>query len=99
MDLVEYILKNKVYIFPKSTKYFYTQIEVVNFIFNKGNTKIYAKLLEKTNIEEKSNYNKKIKLPDMYSNNLLYYDPLNNIIKYSRKIKICINGCKLYINI
>jgi hypothetical protein len=108
MSSVEYILKNKVYnhyLFPKSTKYFYTQIDkdeegVVNFMFNKGNAKIYAKLVEKTTIEEKSNYNKRIKLPDRYSNDLLYYDPLNNIVKYSSKDKNnCIYGCELYINI
>ena len=108
MSSVEYILKNKVYnhyLFPKSTKYFYTQIDkdeegVVNFMFNKGNAKIYAKLVEKTSIEEKSDYNKRIKLPDMYSNDLLYYDPLNNIVKYSSKDKNnCIYGCELYINI
>ena len=105
---VEYILKNKVYNYklaPESSKFFYTQIDKdeegeVNFMFNKGNAKIYAKLVEKDKTEEKSNWNKRVKLPDMYSKDLLDYDHLNNVIKYSSKNKNnCQNGCELYIHI
>ena len=84
-DSVEYILKNKVYNYNLRSyeqKYFYTQIDQneqgeINFIFNKGNSKVYAKLSEKNTIEENPNWNRRIKLPSPESNDLL-----NNIIKY-----------------
>ena len=108
MSSVEYIYKNKVYnhnLNPKSSKYFYTQIDKdeegeINFMFNEGNGRLYAKLVEKNIVEEKYNWNKRVKLPDIYSNDLLYYDPLNNVVKYSTKNNNnCINGCELYIHI
>ena len=104
-DSVEYILKNKVYNYNLRSyeqKYFYTQIDQneqgeINFIFNKGNSKVYAKLSEKNTIEENPNWNRRIKLPSPESNDLLYYDSLNNIIKYDSKEKNnCIKGCELY---
>ena len=108
MSSVEYIYKNKVYnqnIAPKSSKYFYTQIDKdekgeINVMFNEGNGQVYAKIVEKNTIEEKCNWNKRVKLPDIYSKDLLYYDPLNNIVKYSSKnYNNCIYGCELYIHI
>ena len=108
MSSVEYIYKNKVYnqnIAPKSSKYFYTQIDKdeegeINVMFNEGNGQVYAKIVEKNTIEEKCNWNKRVKLPDIYSKDLLYYDPLNNIVKYSSKnYDNCIYGCELYIHI
>ena len=108
MSSVEYIFKNKVYNYklaPKDSKYFYTQIDKdeegeINFMFNEGNGRIYAKLVEKDIVEEKYNWNKRVKLPDIYSKDLLYYDPINNIVKYNSKEKNnCIYGCELYIHI
>ena len=105
-DSVEYILENKVYNYnlrPKDKKYFYTQINSeeegeINFMFNQGNGKIYAKLVEKDFIEENPNWNRRIKLPEEDSNDLLYCDVLNNVIKYNSKDKNnCKNGCELYI--
>ena len=105
-DSIEYILKNKVYNYnlrPYDQKYFYTQIDQnergeINFIFNKGYAKVYAKLVEKNSIEENPNWNRRIKLPSPESTDLLYYDSLNNIIKYDSKEKNnCIKGCELYI--
>ena len=108
MSSVEYILKNKVYshsLPPKSSRYFYTQIDKdeegeINFMFNKGNGQIFARLVEKNKIDEQYNWNRRVKLPDINSKDLLYYDTLNNVIKYSSKDKNnCINGCELYIHI
>ena len=108
MSSVEYILKNKVYshsLSPKSSRYFYTQIDKdeegeINFMFNKGNGQIFARLVEKNKVDEQYNWNKRVKLPDINSKDLLYYDTLNNVIKYSSKDKNnCINGCELYIHI
>lgn len=105
-DSVEYILKNKVYNYnlrPYEYKYFYTQIDQneqgeINFIFNHGNAKVYAKLVEKKTIEENPNWNRKVKLPSSESKDLLYYNPLNNVIRYdSREKNNCIQGCELYI--
>ena len=105
-DSVEYILENKVYNYnlrPKDKIYFYTQINSeeegeINFMFNQGNGKIYAKLVEKDFIEENPNWNRRIKLPEEDSNDLLYCDVLNNVIKYNSKDKNnCKNGCELYI--
>ena len=108
LSSVEYILKNKVYnkyLSPKSSKYFYTQIDrdeegEINFMFNQGYARIYSKLVEKTTFEDKFNWNRRVKLPDFDSKELLYYDSLNNVVKYSSKEKNnCINGCELYIHI
>ena len=105
-DSVEYILKNKVYNYnlrPNDKKYFYTQIDQneegeINFMFNKGNAKVYAKLVQKDIIEENANWNRRIKLPESDSKDLLYYDPLYNVIKYNTKEKNNYEkGCELYI--
>jgi len=67
-------------------------------MFNQGNGKIYAKLVEKDFIEENPNWNRIIKLLEEDSNDLLYCDVLNNVIKYNSKDKNnCKNGCKLYV--
>ena len=104
----EYIFKNKIYnykIFPNGSKYFYTQIDLneegeINFMFNKGNSKIFAKIVEKDKIEEKHNWNGRIKLPESDEQNLLNYDPINGVIKYTNEItKKCVKGCELYIQI
>ena len=81
-DSVEYILKNKIYSYnlrPKDSRYFYTQIDKdeegeINFMFNKGNANVFAKMVEKDNIETGYNWNGRVKLPDPYSEDLLYYD-------------------------
>ena len=102
---VEYITKNKQYNYnlrSKDKKYFYTQIDKeeqgeINFIFNKGNGKIYAKLVEKNIVEKNSNWNRRINLPEPSSENLLPNDPLNNVIKYdSKNYNNCAQGCELY---
>ena len=101
-ESVEYILKNKVYTYnlrPIDTKYFYTQIDndekgEINFMFNKGNAKVYAKMVEKDNFELYYNWNKRVRLPDASSEDLLNYDYLNNIVKYDGKN--CSEGCELY---
>ena len=102
---VEYVLKNKVYTYslrPIDTKYFYTQIDKnekgeISFMFNKGNGEVYAKLVEKDNFESFYNWNKRIRLPDSASEDLLNYDYLNNVLKYDAKDKNgCPNGCELY---
>ena len=101
-ESVEYVLKNKVYTYnlrPIDTKYFYTQIDKdekgeINFMFNKGNAKVYAKMVEKDNFELYYNWNKRVRLPDASSEDLLNYDYLNNIVKYDGKN--CSEGCELY---
>ena len=94
---LEYVTKNKLFNYklkPYDKKYFYTQVDAgeqgeINFIFNKGNGIIYASLVEKS--DEKKN-----KIPD-FQTSLLYYDHLNNIIKYDAKDKNnCARGCELY---
>ena len=108
MSSVEYIFKNTVYnrkLFPQSSRYFYTQIDKdeegeVNFNFNSGNAQIFANLVEKNKIEEHYNWNRRVQLPDDFSKDLLKYDPLNNVIKYSAKdYNNCEKGCELYIHI
>ena len=103
---VEYILKNKVYNYnlrPNEKKFFYTQIDQneqgeINFMFNQGNAKVYAKLVQKDILEEDANWNRRILLPEYDSKDLLYYDPLNKVINYNSKEKNnCVKGCELYI--
>ena len=105
-DSVEYILKNKVYNYnlrPNEKKFFYTQIDKneqgeINFMFNQGNAKVYAKLVQKVIIEENANWNRRILLPEYDSKDLLYYDPLNQVINYNSNEKNnCEKGCELYI--
>ena len=104
-DSVEYILENKVYNYylcSNDYKYFYTQINKdelceVNFIFNSGNGKVYAKLVEKNITEINPNWNRRVKLPLPDSNDLIYYDALNSLLKYdSIDYNNCNNGCELY---
>ena len=104
----EYIYKNKVYnykLLQNGSKYFYTQVDLdeegeINFIFNKGNAKIFAKLIEKNKIEENFNWNNRVKLPDFDDNNLLTFNPTYGVLKYSKEnTKICEVGCELYIQI
>ena len=104
----EYIFKKKVYNYklsPSHSKYFYSQVDLneegeLNIMFNKGNGKIFAKLVEKTKIEENFNWNKRVKLPEPDDQNLLNYDPIYGVIKYSAEnTKVCEKGCELYIQI
>ena len=108
MTSVEYIYKNQVYnrkLFPKGSLFFYTQIDKdeegeVNFMFNSGNSRIFSKIVEKNKVEENYNWNRRVQLPDEFTQNLLKYDPLNNVIKYSSKdYNNCEKGCELYIHI
>ena len=104
----EYIFKNKVYsynILPNKSRYFYSQIDLdeegeINVMFNKGSGKIYAKLVEKTKVEENSNWNKRVKLPEKDDNNLLNYDSILGVVKYTKEnTNICKEGCELYLQI
>ena len=104
----QYIFKNKVYnykILPNGSKYFYTQIDSneegeINFSFNRGNSKIFAKIVKKDEIEENNDWNGRVKLPEKEDNNLLNYDPIYGIIKYTKKdTEKCEKGCELYIQI
>ena len=93
---LEYITKNKIFNYnlrPNDKRYFYTQIDKgeqgeINFLFNKGNGKIYATLLEKSG-------DKSDKIPNF--DEFLPYDYLNNVVKYDAKDKNnCEKGCLLY---
>ena len=104
----QYIFKNKVYnykILSNGAKYFYTQIDSneegeINFSFNRGNSKIFAKIVKKDEIEENYDWNGRVKLPEKDDNNLLNYDPIYGLIKYTKKeTEKCEKGCELYIKI
>ena len=105
----EYIFKNKVYNYklsPVDLKYFYTQIDLneegeINFMFNRGNAKIFAKITDKSLIEVTHNWNNKVKLPESTDQNtLLDFDPILGVIKYTKEdTKNCEKGCELYIGI
>ena len=105
-ESVEYVLKNKVHTYslrPLDTRYFYTQIDKdekgeINFMFNKGNAKVFARMVEKDNYEMYYNWNKRVRLPDASCEDLLNYDYLNNVIKYDAADRTgCNEGCELYI--
>ena len=54
-------------------------------------------MIEKDHIDQNYNWNRRVKLPDSYSEDLLTYDYLNNIIRYNAKDKNgCKKGCELY---
>ena len=104
-ESVEYVSKDKVHTYslrPLDMRYFYTQIDKdekgeINFMFNKGNAKVYARMVEKDNYELYYNWNKRVRLPEPTCEDLLYYDYLNNIIKYDAKdLNGCNEGCELY---
>ena len=101
-----YINKNQVYnekILALGSKYFYTQIDKneegeINIMFNKGSGKIFAKIVEKNIVEDNPNWNRRIKLPEENSENLLEFDSIKGSLKYySKNYNNCINGCELYI--
>ena len=102
----EYIYNNKIYnykLLPNDSKYLYTQLNnneegEINLLFNRGNPKIFAKIVAKNKIEENHNWNGRIKLPEKDDKDLLPYDSIKGIIKYSTK-NDCQNGCELYIHI
>ena len=104
-DSVEAIRKNRVYSYnlrPKDSRYFYTEIDKdeegeINFMFNKGNGRIFAKMIRKDKIDENPDWNRRVLLPDANSKDLLYNDYTNNVIKYSAKdFGGCDKGCELY---
>ena len=105
LDTVEFVRKNRVYSYnlrPKDSRYFYTQIDKdeegeINFMFNKGNGRVFAKMVEKTTVDKGANWNRRVLLPDINSKDLLYNDYPNNVIKYSAKdFNGCQKGCELY---
>ena len=104
----QYIFKNKVNNYklsPIGSKYFYTQIDLneegeINFMFNRGNPEIFAKIVEKDTIEESHNWNNRVKLPDSTDKNLIEYNPILGLIKYTKdNTKKCEKGCELYIHV
>ena len=104
----QYIFKNKVYnykLLPNGSKYFYTQIDSneegeIDFSFNRGNSKIFAKIVRKDESEENYDWNGRVRLPEKDDNNLLNYDPIYNIIKYTKEdTKKCEKGCEIYVQI
>ena len=90
---IEYVLKNKVYTYnlrPLDIKYFYTQIDEnekgeINFMFNKGNAEVFAKMVEKDSYESFYNWNNRIRLPDSASDDLLYHE--FNLFYYLNKLQ------------
>ncbi len=101
-----YINKNQVYnekILPLGEKYFYTKIDEdeegeINIIFNRGSGKIFAKIVENKVLEKNANWNRRIHLPEEYSDNLLEFDSIRGSLKYyTRNYNNCSNGCELYI--
>ena len=104
-DSVEFIRKNRVYSYnlrPRDSRYFYTEIDKdeegeINFMFNKGSGKIFAKMIKKDKVDEGASWNRRVLLPDAYSKDLLYNDYTNNVIKYNAKdFDGCKTGCELY---
>jgi hypothetical protein len=51
-------------------------------------------------VEDNSNWNRRIKLPEIGDKNLLSYDPIIGVVKYTKEnTKICDKGCELYLQI